>query len=347
MQSLIPSGFSAAGDDTRVLGPLDKAAIVLMALDDDRAQQIVSRLDEPELRKVGRAMVTLGQADGIVVEQTIAEFGQALGRSGNLRGGPENAARLLHRALPAAKAAEIMNDITGSGSSDVWAKLAQLQPQTLAGYLLNEAPQAAAVILARLPAPHAAQVFAALPADRIADVASRMVRMEGVHGAVLSDIEETLRREFVGDSSRASGPDSAATLAAVLNCAEKATVELVLNGLEADDAHAASRVRRLMFTFEDLTRVDRATFGTLIAECAADRLPIALSSANPELRELFLSSMSERAGNMLREEIENLPAQRKRVVDDARAEIVALAKRLSEEGRIFILDNDEAAAGAA
>jgi flagellar motor switch protein FliG len=150
-----------------------------------------------------------------------------------------------------------------------------------------------------------------------------------------------LRREFVGDASRARGPDSAAVLAAVLNHAEKATVDQVIAGLEAEDPQASARVRRLMFTFEDLTRVDRATFGMLIAECAADRLPIALSAASQTLRDLFLSSMSERAGNMLREEIENLPTQRKRVVEEAQAEIVVLAKRLAEEGRIFILEGDE------
>ena len=179
-----------------MLGPLDKAAIVLMALDEDHAHQIVARLDEQELRKVGRAMVTLGQADAAVVEEIIAEFGLMLGRVGNLRGGPETAARLLRRVLPPAKAAEILDDITSSGS-DVWAKLAQIQPQTLAGYLLNEAPQAVAVILARLPASHAAQVFGALPADRLGEVAARMVRT----AACTARCWPTSRRPCGGSSS--------------------------------------------------------------------------------------------------------------------------------------------------
>ncbi len=346
MQPRTQSGTAVMLEDSSALGPLQKAAIILMALDEERSHQLVARLDEFELRMVGRAMVTLGRADAAAVEQAVAEFRGALGRTSNVKGGHENAARMLRRVLPAAKASEILDDITGS-SSDVWEKLAQIQPQALAGYLNNESPQAVAVILARLPATHAARVLAALPGETIGEIATRMVRMEGVHGAVLSDIEETLRREFVGDASRGRGPDSASVLAAVLNCAEKSTVDLMIAGLEADDPKTAAQVRKLMFTFEDLTRIDRATFGMLVAECAADRLPIALSGTSPELRDLFLSSMSERAGNMLREEIDNLPPQRKRVVDDARAEIVVLAKRLAEEGRIFILDNDEAAAEAA
>jgi flagellar motor switch protein FliG len=340
MQSMTTTDLTAPVAGGRPLEPLAKAAIILMALDESHSQQIVARLDEPELRKLGRAMVTLGRADATAVEQAVADFRAALGRTTNLLGGPTNAARLLGRVLPPGKVAEIIDEASGSGN-DVWEKLALIQPQTLAGYLRNESPQAVAVILGRLPAPHAARVLAALPADSVTEIASRMVRMEGVHGAVLSDIEETLRREFVGDASRARGPDSAAVLAAVLNHAEKATVDQVIAGLEAEDPQASARVRRLMFTFEDLTRVDRATFGMLIAECAADRLPIALSAASQTLRDLFLSSMSERAGNMLREEIENLPTQRKRVVEEAQAEIVVLAKRLAEEGRIFILEGDE------
>ena len=112
------------------------------------------------------------------------------------------------------------------------------------------------------------------------------------------------------------------------------------------DAEAAVKVRRLMFGFEDLVRVDPATFGALIAECPAEKLPIALATAEAPLRDLFLSRMSERAANMLREEMESMPTPRKRLVDEAQAEIVVLAKRLAEAGRIFILDGDDAAEGA-
>jgi flagellar motor switch protein FliG len=169
----------------------------------------------------------------------------------------------------------------------------------------------------------------------------RIARSDNVQNAVLTDIEETLRREFVGEDSGSRGPDSSATLAELLNHSDRAMVQRIMATMTERDPEAAARVRRLMFGFDDLIRIDPTTFGALIAECAADKLPIALSGAEPQLRDLFLSSMSERAGNMLREEIESMPTPRKRVVDEARAEIVALAKRLAEEGRIFILNGDE------
>jgi flagellar motor switch protein FliG len=173
------------------------------------------------------------------------------------------------------------------------------------------------------------------------EVALRIVRTERVQNTVMSDIEETLRREFVGDGAGSRGRDSSATLAELLNHADKAMVQQLLATMSEQDADAAVRVRRLMFGFEDLIRIDPATFGALVAECPAEKLPIALAAAEARLRDLFLLSMSERAGNMLREEIESMPAPRKRVVDEAQAEIVALAKRLAEEGRIFILNADD------
>jgi flagellar motor switch protein FliG len=325
-------------DPSRRMEPLHKAAIILMTLDEARARQIFARLTDEEIRRVSRAMASLGRTDSILVERTVAEFHAALGRAGNLVGSAASTERMLRAILPAAKVAEIMDEITGN-TGHVWEKLTQVPPETLAGYLCNESTQTAAVVLARLPAQHAARVLALLPDP--AGVALRIVRSDRVHGAVMTDIEETLRREFVGDSTQSRDRDSSATLAEVLNHSEKAMVQQLMAALTDQDARAAAKIRKLMFSFDDLIRVDPTTFGALIAECAAEKLPMALYAANPKLRDLFLSSMSERAGNMLREEIESMPAPRGRAVEEAQAEIVALAKRLADEGRIFILNAED------
>jgi flagellar motor switch protein FliG len=323
---------------------LDKAAIVLMTMDQERVQQIFTRLDDEEIRRVSRAMTTLGRTDGELVSQTVTEFQSALGRAGSLVGSAHNTERMLRQVLPPQKAAEIIQDISGGHSSQVWEKLTQTTPEVLAGYLGNESPQTAAVVLAKLPAQYAARVLALLP--DAAEVALRIVRTKAVQNTVLTDLEETLRREFVGEDSAPREKDSSRTLAELLNHSDKVIVTQVMTTMTERDAEAAVKVRRLMFGFEDLIRVDPATFGALIAECPAEKLPIALATAEPALRDLFLSRMSERAANMLREEMESMPAPRKRLVDEAQAEIVVLAKRLAEAGRIFILDGDEAAEAA-
>jgi flagellar motor switch protein FliG len=325
-------------DQGRRLDALDRAAIILMTLDQNHAQQIFAKLEDEEIRRVSRTMANLGRTDAALVERTVSEFQAALGRAGNLVGSMQNTERMLRHVLPAPKVAEIMQDISG-GTGKVWEKLTQVPADALAAYLGNESPQTAAVILAKLPSQHAARVLPLLP--NMGEVALRIVRTERVQNTVMSDIEETLRREFVGDGAGSRGRDSSATLAELLNHADKAMVQQLLATMSEQDADAAVRVRRLMFGFEDLIRIDPATFGALVAECPAEKLPIALAAAEARLRDLFLLSMSERAGNMLREEIESMPAPRKRVVDEAQAEIVALAKRLAEEGRIFILNADD------
>jgi flagellar motor switch protein FliG len=341
----MPAARSAPGTDlVRRSEALDKAAIILMTMDQARVQQIFSRLDDDEIRRVSRAMTTLGRTDGDLVTQTVTEFQSAMGRAGSLVGSAHNTERMLRQVLPPQKAAEIIQDISGGRGSMVWEKLTQTTPEVLAGYLGNESAQTAAVVLAKLPAQYAAQVLALLP--DAAEVALRIVRTKTVQNAVLTDLEETLRREFVGDGNAPRDKDSSRTLADLLNYSDKAIVQQVMATMTERDAESAGKVRRLMFGFEDLTRVDPATFGALIAECPAEKLPIALATAETPLRDLFLSRMSERAANMLREEMESMPTPRKRLVDEAQAEIVVLAKRLAAEGRIFILDADEAAEGA-
>lgn len=329
------------GEIAKRSGLVDKAAIIMMALDDERSRRIIGQLDREEIRRLGSAMAQLGRADIGMVEKTIDDFRAEVGRTGNIVGTAETTAKLLRRILAPEQAAEVMDEIEGPSVVDFWDKLAHVLPQTLASYLRGEHPQTVAVILARLPAEHAAHVLRLLPQHVAGGVSICLVRTGSVQPSVLSDVEQTLRREFTGELSRSRGPDSAAILAGMLDLSEKEVLERVMATLEQAEPQAAARVRRLMFAFEDIQRIDRSTFGSLISECPAERLPILLSSASPELRDMFLSGMSERAGKLLREEMETMPPPRRKAVEEAQAEIVALVKRLAQEGRVVILDQDE------
>ncbi|WP_239992415.1 flagellar motor switch protein FliG [Rhodopila globiformis] len=322
-------------------GRVAKAAIIMMALDPERSQRILSALDDREIRRLGSAMANLGRTGVDQVEKTVAEFQAEVGRTCNVIGTLESTEKLLSLALPPEKVAEIIEELKGPNGRNIWEKLANLQPQLLAGYLRNEYPQTVAVILAKLPAGHAARILRLLPERLAADVAIRMVRMNSIQRTVLADIEETLKREFVTELSRSYDRDSTAIMAEMLNRSEKDVLERIMATLEEAEPQAAARIRRIMFTFEDLKRVDRSTFGVLIGECAVEKLPVALSAASPELCEMFLSCMSERAANMLREEMETMVAPRRKAVDDAQSEIVALARRLNDEGRIIINEEED------
>jgi flagellar motor switch protein FliG len=168
-----------------------------------------------------------------------------------------------------------------------------------------------------------------------------MVRMDSIQKHVLTDIETTLQREFITNLSRSYERDSSQIVAEILNRADKGLLERLMGHIEAREPQSAARIRRIMFTFDDLIRVDRSTFGTLVADCPTDKLQIALSAASPALRDLFFGNMSDRAASMLRDEIETMPLPRRKTIEDAQAEIIVIAKRLADEGRIFILEEDE------
>ena len=319
----------------------DKAAIIVMSLDEERAKRLVSQLSEDEIRRLGGAMARLGRADMPTVEGVIEEFREEVGRAFNVVGGFDAAEKMLTQFLAPDKVSEIMDDIKGPDGRNIWDKLSHIQPQTLSGYLRNEYPQTAAVILARLPPVHAAKVIRLLPNKIASDIALRMVRMTSVQRTVLSDIEEALKREFTSVLSRAYERDSTSILAEMLNRSDQEVVDRILEALEHKEPQAAARIRRIMFTFEDLRRIERSTFGLLIAEVPPERLPIALAGANEETMDLFTSQMSERARKMLMEELENQVPPRRKSIEEAQSEIIGLAKRLIDEGRCILMEMDE------
>jgi flagellar motor switch protein FliG len=312
-----------------------------MCLDPERSKRLLTQLDEDEVRRLSAAMARLGRTDLETVEEVIEEFRTQVGHGVSLVGGYEAAEKMLSLFLPPDKVAEIMEEAKGPNGRNIWDKLSHIQPQTLSGYLRNEYPQTAAVILSRLPAHHAAKVVRLLPNKLAADISLRMVRLTSVQRPVLMDIEEALKREFTSVLGRAYERDSASIVAEMLNRSEQDVVDRILAELEEKEPQAAARIRRIMFTFEDLQRIEPSTFGLLIAEIPSERLPIALASASDETRDLFLSQMSERARKMLIEEIENQAMPRRKTIEEAQSEIIDIAKRMINEGRVVLREQDE------
>lgn len=338
-----PTSGGGSTEPGKPLDPLQKAAIIMMSLDEERSQRLIRELEEDQLRRLSRAMANLGRAEMEVVEQTITELQGELGKTGNLFGSVETTERMLRRFMSPDKVADIMDEIRGPEGRNTWEKLANISPEVLAAYLRNEHPQTAAVILGKLPGAHAARVLRYLPDPLVEDVSLRLVRLDTVQRATMLDIEDTLKREFMTNLSRSYERDSSAIVAEMLNRSDPAMVERVMKSLEAREPQAAARIRRIMFTFDDLVRVDGETFGVLIAECPLDKLPIALAGASDTIRDLFLGNMSGRAAGMMREEIESMPTPRRKAIEAAQGEIIAIARRLSEAGKIYIMeDGDDA-----
>ena len=221
----------------------------------------------------------------------------------------------------------------------MWDKLGNVNEQVLANYLKNEYPQTVAVVLSKIKPDHSARVLALLPEGFAMEVVMRMLRMEAVQKEVLDDVERTLRNEFMTNLARTSRRDSHELMAEIFNNLDRQTETRFLNALEERNRESAERIKQLMFTFEDLNKLDPNGVQTLLRQIDKDRLAVALKGASEQVKNLFFSNMSERAAKIMREDMEAMGPVRLRDVDEAQTEIVNSAKELSNQGEIVLADN--------
>lgn len=325
--------------ELRNLSGPEKAAILMLALGDEYAARMFRMMDDEEIKEISQIMSSLGTLSSDLVEALLVEFADQISSTSNLVGTYETTERLLLASgLERERIEAIMEEIRGPAGRTMWDKLGNVNEQILANYLKNEYPQTVAVVLSKVKAEHSARILAALPEDFAMEVVMRMLRMEPVQKEVLDGVEKTLRAEFMNNLARTSRRDSHEMMAEIFNHLDRTNEARFLDALEARNKEAAEKIRSLMFTFEDLGKLDPSGVQTVLRVVDKDKLAIALKGASENVRDLFLSNMSERAGKMLREDMAAMGPVRLRDVDEAQNHMVAIAKDLAEKGEIIIVD---------
>ncbi len=325
--------MAQARSELRSMAGPQRAAIIMMALSEEHAGRLFGMMDDEEIREISTAMSNLGQINSEVVESLFLEFAERLSSTGSLVGTFESTERLLGKVLGNDRVNQIMEEIRGPAGRTMWDKLSNVNEQVLATYLKNEYPQTVAVVLSKIKPPHAARVLAALPEEFAMEVVMRLLRMEAVQKDILDDIEKTLRTEFMSNLR-----DSCEVIAEIFNNLDRNAEGRFLSSLEERDKDSAEKVKALMFTFADLANLDPGGVQTLLRGVDRDKLGIALKGASEALRNLFFTNMSERAGKLLREEMEAMGPVRLRDVDEAQMHMVRVAKELADRGEIMIID---------
>jgi flagellar motor switch protein FliG len=328
-------------NDATVLTGQQKAAVLMLALGEEQCARLFSMMHEDEIKEVSTAMAQLGTVRSDVVERLCMDFAEQIGGAGSLVGSFENTERLLMKTLPRERVSQIMEEIRGPAGRTMWDKLGNVHEAVLANYLKNEYPQTVAVVLSKVRADHAARVLAMLPDSFAMEVVMRMLRMESVQKDVLDGVERTLRAEFMSNLARSSRRDAHEMMAEIFNNLDRQAEARFIAALEERNREAAERIKSLMFTFDDLQRLTPMAVQTLLRTIDKAALPLALKGASEKLRELFFSNLSERAGKMLREEIEALGPVKLRDVDEAQAGIVAQAKEMAAQGQIEISEGKD------
>src|SRR6201988_4093821 len=322
----------------KMSGP-KRAAILMLALGEQYGGKVWAQLDDDEVRELSMHMSTLGTVEADVVEDLLLEFVSRMAAPGRRMGTFDATERLLQQYLPSDRVTGIMDEIRGPAGRNMWEKLSNVQEEVLANYLKNAYPQTIAVVLSKLKPEHAARVLAILPEEMALDVVNRMLKMEAVQKEVIERVEQTLRTEFMSNLSQTRRRDAHEVMAEIFNNFDRQTETRFLTSLEEDNREAAERIKALMFTFDDLVKLDTGSAQTLMRHIDKDKLGVALKGASEAVRQFFLSNMSSRAAKMLIDDMQALGPVRLRDVDDAQALLVNLAKDLAAKGEIMISKN--------
>ena len=326
-------------EDFKNMAGTEKAALLVLSLGDDHAAKLFSLLDEDEIKELSQTMANLGAVSSQVMERLFVDFAEQISSTGSMVGSFESTERLLKKVLDSEHVDTIMEEIRGPAGRTMWDKLGNVNETVLANYLKNEYPQTVAVVISKIKPAHAARVLGVLPENFAMEVVTRMLRMESVQKEVLDDIERTLRTEFMTNLSRASRRDAHEMMAEIFNNLDRNTETRFVSSLEERSRDSAERIKALMFTFEDLLKLDPGAVQTLLRAADRDKVAMALKGASEDIKQMFMENMSERAAKILREDMEAMGPVRLRDVDEAQMLLVNTAKDLAAKGEIIIADS--------
>ncbi|MGI9436887.1 MAG: flagellar motor switch protein FliG [Geminicoccaceae bacterium] len=320
---------------------LKKAAMLMLVAGDDHARIVFGKLDMTEIKAITREMSMLGHVVGEQIEALLLEFKQLMGTGAGVVGTHDTATQLLSRIFDDDRAASIMDEIARDGQENIWELLGKMEAATLAGFLNSEHPQTIAVVLSNLRSDQAARVLAQLSEDGALETMMRMLRMESVQDEIMNDVEQLLRSEFGTGASGQEREDRHGAMAEIFNYFDKSTETAMLAMVEAKDKEVAETIRSLMFTFDDLEKIDGTAAQIVLRHVDNAKLALALKGAKDELKDLFLGNMSERAAKILREDMENMGPVRVKDVEGAQSELVTLVKQLVDSGEVTIASGDD------
>jgi len=344
---LLPELASAPGEHLPAtldaLPGTRKAAVLMAALGAERAANVLQRLSEEEIEALSIEMAGLSAVAAETTETIFSELAEiAGGGETGTAGGMDYARGVIERALGPERAAEILGRLAARTETPPFEFLQRVPADRTAALLRSESPQTIALILASLRTTSAAQVLARLPERQQPEIALRIARMGETSAQVLEQVEEVIRHKLTAVAEREySAAGGTKTLAEILNHSDRTTERNVLEKLADEDQELAEEVRGMLFVFEDIVKLEERAIQQVLREADQKDLVLALRGAPEPVKDVVLKNMSERGAEMIKEEMEIQPPQRKRDIDAAQSRIVAVVRKLEEAGAIVIASEGE------
>ena len=322
---------------TKRLTGEEKAAVLLLALGENAASEVMKHLDPKDIRRLGGTMNALADLTSDVRNDVMQEF-----RTLALQGvearveGKSYMKKILTKALGPQKATQLLSNVSAHDYAGL-ELLKWLDPKAIARIVSVEHPQTAAVIMTHLEPEQASQVLGLLPEALRVDIAYRVGTMEEIHPDVLKELSEVLEAELqAGAKSQGQQLGGVEFLADVMNGLDKNTEQTLTTGLAERNADLAESVRQLMFVFDDLTGVDDRGLQALLKEIAKEDLVLALRAAGEPVKEAIFRNMSARAAELLKDDMEAGGPVKLSDAEKAQRNILQVARKLEEEGRIIL-----------
>lgn len=320
------------------LDGLTKSAILFVSLDHAASAKILKHMSGEQVEELTREIAQLGIVPEKLRMEVVEEFyGLSVAFHADNEGNLDFAKNLLREALDPSVADRILSQIQTQVTRAPFSFLQKAEAENLLTFIQDEHPQTIALIVCHLNHHKAAEILAGLPMQKQIEVIKRIANMEQTNPEVIREVEKGLESRLSAmltqSMEKAGGVN---TVAEVLNLADRATEKAILEGLEADDPDLVEEIRRLMFVFEDIKLVDDKGIQAVLREVDNDELALALKTASPELQEHIFTNMSERASQLIKEDMEYMGPVRVSDVESAQQRIVDIVRRLEEAGEIII-----------
>jgi flagellar motor switch protein FliG len=333
-----PGAARGGYTDAAALRGIQKCAVLMVALGEEGASEIFKHLSQPEVEALSLEIAKAPKVPSEVCREVLTEAVQTVLAEDYLaEGGVDYARAVLQRSLGGDKAEEIISRLAATIERRPFEFLRRTPPEQIHVFLRNESPQTIALVLANLHTTLAAQVLSLLPPEEQADVAMRVAQMGETRPEVVAQIESVMKGKLSNviaqEYSSAGGVKS---LAEILNQVDRSTERNVLDQLAQSNGELADEVRLLLFTFEDVVKLDDRSIQMVLKEVDQKDLAIALRGVSEDVRARIFANMSERGAELLKEEIDFQPPQRRRVVEEAQGRIVGVVRRLEESGAVVI-----------
>jgi flagellar motor switch protein FliG len=315
-----------------------KSAILLLSLPEDLAAEVLKRLPEEAVEEISREIASRPKANQETRYDVFGEFYNLALADGSINeGGLEAAKSLLRKSLSEENAKRLINSVTQQVQTSPFSFLQKAESENLLTFIQDEHPQTIALILAHLQPQKASEILVGLPSQKQIEVVKRVATMEQTNPEVIKEVERGLEHRLSDIVSqtfeKAGGVD---TVAEMLNLADRSTEKGIMEGLEAEDPDLVEQIRRLMFVFEDILLVNDKGIQAVLKEVDNDELALALKTASQELKDKIFKNMSERAAQLIQEDMQYMGPVRVSDVEGAQQKIVDIVRRLEDAGEIVI-----------